>query len=93
MLISSCKNQTAELPILSYDFVDGKKQAYKIDDFKFINQDGETITSNSTKGIVHTMNFFFTTCPSICPPMRIKQTALADYFSNETGFQTVFYFN
>lgn len=83
----SCKNDTAELPILSYNYVDGKKELYKIDDFEFTNQNGETITSLSTKGTVHTMNFFFTTCPSICPPMRTKQLEIFETFLNRPNFK------
>ena len=67
----SCKNKTPELPVLSFNYIDGKKELYKIDNFIFTNQDGETVTSSSTEGKVHTINFFFTSCPSICPPMRI----------------------
>ncbi|MEH6535499.1 MAG: SCO family protein [Psychroserpens sp.] len=86
-LVFSCKDKTSELPVLSFNYIDGKKELYKIDDFEFINQDGKTITSSSTEGIVHTMNFFFTTCPSICPPMRIKQQDIANEFSNESDFK------
>lgn len=83
----SCNNKTSELPILSYNYIDGKKEYYKIDQLEFTNQDGETITSSSTEGNVHTMNFFFTSCPSICPPMRIKQQEIAETFSEEKGFK------
>jgi protein SCO1/2 len=84
---TACKEDTSELPILSYNYIDGKKEGYKIDQFEFINQDGDTITGTSTRGNVHTMNFFFTTCPSICPPMRIKQQDIADTFSEEQHFK------
>ncbi len=89
LLLFACKtkNEPAELPILSYNYIDGKKKLYKVDDYKFINQDGDIITSSSTEGKVHTMNFFFTSCPSICPPMRIKQLEIADTFSEEKEFR------
>ncbi|MDG5493042.1 SCO family protein [Psychroserpens sp. SPM9] len=86
-LTLACSEKAAELPILSYNYVDGKKEVYKISDFKFVNQDGDTITSSATEGTVHTMNFFFTTCPSICPPMRIKQQELSEIFSEEKQFK------
>nr|WP_321236715.1 SCO family protein [uncultured Psychroserpens sp.] len=85
--LAACKETTSELPILSYDYIDGKKEYYKINDYKFVNQDGEYITGTTTKGYVHTINFFFTTCPSICPPMRIKQQEIAKAFSNDTHFK------
>ena len=83
----SCKSDTTELPILSFNYVDGTKKLYKIDGFEFTNQDGKTITEISTKGKVHTINFFFTSCPSICPPMRIKQQGIAEAFSSESNFK------
>lgn len=83
----ACKESASELPILSYNFKDGNKEVYTIDDFSLVNQDGDTVSGKSTKGIVHTMNFFFTTCPSICPPMRIKQQELSEAFSEENQFK------
>ncbi|AEA43903.1 SCO family protein [Fluviicola taffensis] len=41
----------------------------KIPDFSYLNQDSLVITSKSMKGKVWIANFFFTSCPSICPPM------------------------
>lgn len=87
VVLMSCKNKTPELPVLSFNYIDGKKELYKIDNFIFTNQNGESVTPSSTEGIVHTMNFFFTSCPSICPPMRIKQQELAETFSEEKNFK------
>ncbi len=41
----------------------------KIPAFSYLNQDSVMITSKSMKGKVWIANFFFTSCPSICPPM------------------------
>ncbi|WP_298903538.1 SCO family protein [uncultured Psychroserpens sp.] len=87
LVLMSCKKDTNALPILSYNYVNGAKELYKIDSFEFTNQDGNLITSDSTKGYVHTMNFFFTSCPSICPPMRNKQHEIVDTFSSEENFK------
>ncbi len=40
-----------------------------ISDFKLLNQEGESITQNSFDGKIYIANFFFTTCPTICPKM------------------------
>lgn len=85
-ILLSCKESQSDLPYLSYNYIDGKKELYKIQDFTFINQEGNSISSATTEGQVHTMNFFFTSCPSICPPMRNIQKELADYFSEEYNF-------
>ncbi len=40
-----------------------------IDDFELRNQEGETVTANTVKGKVYVVDFFFTSCPTICPKM------------------------
>ena len=47
---------------------------HEIPDFTFINQDKKTITNENLKGNIYVANFFFTSCPKICPEM-IKNMA------------------
>ncbi|CAI8211607.1 MAG: SCO1 protein [Cryomorphaceae bacterium] len=54
---------------------------YSIDDFSFINQDNETITNDSLTGSIYVANFFFTSCPSICPTMTRNMSYLQDKLS------------
>ena len=54
---------------------------YSIDDFSFINQDNETITKDSLIGSIYVANFFFTSCPSICPIMTRNMSYLQDKLS------------
>jgi len=42
---------------------------HKIADFAFTNQNGKTITQDDYKGKIYVADFFFTTCPTICPIM------------------------
>lgn len=42
---------------------------HTIEDFSFINQNGKTITQDDYKDKVYVADFFFTTCPTICPKM------------------------
>lgn len=42
---------------------------HKIADFKFTNQNGKIITQEDYKGKIYVADFFFTTCPTICPIM------------------------
>ena len=68
------------------ELVDSTMQHIAIDhtigDFKFVNQNGDTITQETYKGKVYVADFFFTTCPTICPVMTKNmadvQTALKD---------------
>ncbi len=45
------------------------KKYHKIADFSLINQNGKTITQNDYKNKIYIADFFFTTCPTICPIM------------------------
>ena len=40
----------------------------KIPSFKYLDQDSNWLESKSIKGKIWIANFFFTSCPSICPP-------------------------
>ena len=42
---------------------------HTIPDFSFTNQNGKTITQADYKDKIYVADFFFTTCPSICPIM------------------------
>lgn len=46
------------------------KQTHKIADFSFTNQNGKTITQDDYKDVIYVADFFFTTCPTICPIMK-----------------------
>ena len=42
---------------------------HKIAEFSFINQNNEVVINDSLKGNIYIANFFFTSCPTICPIM------------------------
>lgn len=42
---------------------------HTIPDFSFTNQNGKIITQEDYKDKIYVADFFFTTCPSICPKM------------------------
>jgi len=58
----------------------------KVPDFEFINQEGETITNENYKDKVYVVEFFFSTCPSICPIMNQKMLILQNSFFGNPEF-------
>ena len=58
----------------------------KVPAFSFTNQDGKTITNEDYIGKVYLVEFFFTTCPTICPRMSANlvqiQNEFMDYSNN-----------
>lgn len=57
--------------------------------FELTNQDGKKITNADYKGKVYVLEFFFSTCPSICPIMNKNMIAIEKEFSNEPNFGIV----
>jgi protein SCO1 len=52
----------------------------EVPDFSFTDQNGETITNRDYKGKVYIAEFFFTTCPSICPIMNRNMVTIQNEF-------------
>lgn len=58
----------------------------KVPNFEFINQEGKTITNASYENKVYVVEFFFSTCPSICPIMNQKMVVLQNAFFGNPEF-------
>ena len=59
------------------------KRFHKIDDFSLVNQNNEIITNETYDGKIYIADFFFTTCPGICPIMKENMIELQDEFIND----------
>jgi protein SCO1/2 len=53
-----------------------------IADFAFTNQNGKTITQKDYEGKIYVADFFFTTCPTICPMMTDNMVWLQEKIKN-----------
>jgi protein SCO1/2 len=69
---------------LEYLLIDGERK--KVPEFEFINQNGELISNKTYLGKVYVVEFFFTTCPTICPKMNYNLVQIQDHFENEADF-------
>lgn len=58
----------------------------KVPEFEFIDQHGKTITNKTYKGKVYVAEFFFTTCPTICPIMNEKMVGIQNEFFGNPNF-------
>ena len=56
--------------------------AHKVADFSFIDQDSAVVTNDTFKDKVYVTDFFFTTCPSICPVMKKEMLRVYDEFKD-----------
>jgi protein SCO1 len=55
---------------------------HKIADFKFTNQNGKVVTQKDYEGKIYVADFFFTTCPTICPKMTNNMVWLQNQIKN-----------
>lgn len=55
--------------------------------FSFINQDGQRLTDSNMLGKVYAVEYFYTTCPGICPRMNKNMRKVYDELSKESDFK------
>ncbi|HET8839411.1 MAG TPA: SCO family protein [Flavobacteriaceae bacterium] len=58
----------------------------EVPQFSFTDQNGKTITNEDYNGKVYVVEFFFTTCPSICPIMNENMVKVQDEFFGNPNF-------
>ncbi len=68
-------SQNKELPILGIPRIEVNGASvdtiyHHIEDFQFLNQNQDTISEEKVKGKIFVADFFFTSCPTICPQMK-----------------------
>jgi protein SCO1 len=61
-------------------------QLNRVQDFSFVDQDGDRITNKDVEGKVYVAEFFFTTCPGICPKMNANLRPIYDRYIHEPQF-------
>ena len=82
-------NETAELPILGERYVDDNQDTvyHSIADFAFVNQVGDTIRKEDMAGKIYVADFFFTSCPTICPVMKKEMLRVYEQFKGDPNFR------
>ena len=58
----------------------------KVPDFEFVNQDTRLIDNSFYKNKVYVVEFFFTTCPTICPKMNENMVKIQREFGAYANF-------
>lgn len=53
---------------------------HHVQPFKFVNQEGDTITNEDVKGKIYVVEYFFTTCKGICPKMNENMSKVYEAF-------------
>lgn len=70
-------------PLLVDSTIQEKRKYHTIADFSLWNQNGENITQNTYADKIYIADFFFTTCPTICPIMTKNMADVQDIILND----------
>lgn len=68
-----------------------EKTFHKIPSFSMTNQNGETITNKTLENKIYVADFFFTTCPGICPKMTNNMSLVQEAFKNDKDVMLLSY--
>jgi protein SCO1/2 len=72
------------LPIIGNKHVENGDTVYhEVPDFKFINQDSQWVTPATFDDKIYVTDFFFTSCPTICPIVKKQMLRIYDRFEGE----------
>ncbi|MGB1032791.1 MAG: SCO family protein, partial [Flavobacteriales bacterium] len=82
ILFIGCKTEVKELPYYG-SFGEDKQKEFTVPKFSFINQDSTETSHKDYEGSIYVTDFFFTTCPSICPIMSSQMSRLQDMLKAE----------
>ncbi len=74
--------------MINFELVDSTlqhvKKFHRIADFKLKNQNNEWVTNKTFDKKIYVADFFFTTCPSICPIMTDNMSILQNFYKKDT---------
>ena len=58
----------------------GVNKLHRAGDFNLLDQDGKEVSQHHFKGKIYVTDFFFATCPTICPKMATQMTRVYEEF-------------
>jgi len=70
-------NKVSNSPLVKFE---------KVPNFSFTNQDGKTIDNKSYENKVYVVEFFFASCPTICPKMHKSMLKIQNEFYGNPNF-------
>jgi protein SCO1 len=85
LFLNACASDSREkLPVLGEMILENGDTIYpKIPDFEFINQDSQKVTNETFQGKWYIADFFFTSCPTICPKVKKQMLRIYERFEGE----------
>lgn len=82
--LSQCVEGPDQLPILGEkEFVKGDTVYHTIPDFSFMDQDSQVVNNATFTGKAYVVDFFFTSCPTICPKTTRQMLRIYEKYKND----------
>lgn len=86
-IISSCRKENKVLPVLGErEVVNGDTLFHTIPDFQFWDQDSNRITNETVNDKIYVVDFFFTSCPTICPKVKKNMMRVNEKYMDRNDF-------
>ena len=86
----SCKPSETQLPILGErEIVDGDTIYHRVPDITLIDQDSNVFRLTDQGEKIFLSDFFFTSCPSICPKVTKQMMRLYDKYKDDDRVQLI----
>lgn len=100
ILMFSCDQTSSENEVITLPFYNDPQftpqwieegsesynQIHTISNFSFQDQHNQTITQKDMEGKIFVSNFFFTSCPGICPRMMANIMKVQEEFKDDENF-------
>lgn len=85
LIVIACDQQTSseKLPFLGNTIFEENDTIYHtIQDFQLVDQDSSIVTNETFTDKIYVADFFFTSCPTICPKMKAQMLRVYEKFEN-----------
>jgi protein SCO1/2 len=89
LALSACGGTASEpeaLPVLGNHDIDpasGDTTFHHIRPFSFVDQDSQIVTNATFEGKAYVADFFFTSCPTICPKVKQQMMRIYDRYQDD----------
>lgn len=88
--ILSCKDDNSPLPFLgNEEEINGTLVKHRIKDFSFIDQDSNIVDNKVLSQHIYIADFFFTSCPSICPKVTKEMLKIYEEFKDNPTIKII----
>lgn len=90
IFLSACGQGSRTLPKYGEtQVVDGDTVYHRIPDFSFTDQDSAAITNATFANGIYIADFFFTSCPTICPKVKAQMLRIYERFASEPSLKFI----